>query len=128
MAWAFAIDQNIAEDGSVIKAAWTGGATADGAAPGLQFVPWADCCVQMKGTISGATLTIEGSNDSTNGVDGNWDTLDDAKGAALSLTVLTSSLKQIVQRPRWIRCALTGGTATAIAVTMIMRRANPMRT
>lgn len=127
MAFAFAIDQNIAEDGSVIKAAWTGGAAGDTGA-GLQFIPWADASVQVKGTISGSTVTIEGSNDSTNGVDGNWDTLDDAKGAALSLTVLTSSLKQIVQRPRWIRCAVTGGTGSAIAVTLIMRRANPLRT
>lgn len=127
MTWAYS-NSIIGDDGSVRKVAWTGGATADGAALGVEMPEHADNCVQATGTIGGATLTIEGSNDSTNGSDGNWETLNNAQGSALSFTSLTSTIKQIVERPRWIRPKLTGGTATGIAVTLIMRRANPLRT
>lgn len=109
-------------DGSCRLVSWTGGATADGAATAVELTEFADNCMQAIGTIGGATLVLEGSNDGTN-----WETLNNAQGGALSFTALTSTIKQIVERPRYIRPKLTGGTATGIGVYLVMRRANPMR-
>ncbi len=123
MTWAVAHSQIGEGDGSSKLIAWTGGATADGAGPAVEFPEWADNCVQIIGTIGGATVVIEGSNDGTN-----YNTLNNAQGAALSFTALTDAMKQIVERPRFIRPKITGGAASGIGVYLLMRRANPMRT
>lgn len=122
MTWAISRTQVGDKDGSATLVAWTEGATADGAAAAVELPEWADNCVHAIGTIGGATLTIEGSNDGTN-----WVTLNNAQGGALSLTAV-DVLKQIVERPRYIRPKLTGGAASGIGVYLLMRRANPMRT
>lgn len=109
-------------DGSSKLIAWTGGATADGAGSAVELPEWSDNCVHIIGTIGGATVTIEGSNDGTN-----WLTLNHP-GGALSFTALTAALKQVLERPRYIRPNITGGAATGIGVYLVMRRATPMRT
>jgi hypothetical protein len=123
MTWAVAHSQIGEGDGSSKLVAWTGGVTADGAGPAVEFPEWADNCVQIIGTISGATIVVEGSNDGTN-----YNTLNNAQGAALSFTSLADSMKQIVERPRYIRPKITGGTATGIGVYIVMRRPTGMRT
>ena len=123
MTWAITTDHVGDKDGSARLISWTGGATADGAAPAVELPEWADNCVHIIGTIGGATITIEGSNDGTNFL-----TLNNAQGGALQFTSLAAALKQIVERPRYIRPVITGGTATGIGVYLMMRRANPMRT
>ena len=129
MTWAFQAIKNLGDgDGSAKLLQWTGGVSADGAAVGVELPEWADNCVQVTGTIGGATVTIEGSNDSTNGVDGTWGTLNNAQGTALSTATLPLGPKQIVERPRWIRPNVSGGTATALAVRLLLRRTNTMRT
>ena len=62
-------------DGSSKLIAWTGGATGDGAGSAVELPEWSDNCVHIIGTIGGATVTIEGSNDGTN-----WTTLDSRSG------------------------------------------------
>ncbi len=119
MAFTFAIDNSIAEDMSVLLATWSAGATGDSGI-GVQYVPFADACVQVTGTFGGGTVTIEGSNDNTT-----WATLNNAQGTALTFTA--TGLKQVTERPRYIRPAVTGGAASAIVVTLLMRRPNPLR-
>ena len=124
MAWVISNSTEIGYgDGSSRLISWTGGATADGAATPVELPEWADNCVQIIGTIGGATITIEGSNDGTN-----YETLNNAQGGALSFVALTSTIKQIVERPRYIRPKITGGAASGIGVYLLMRRANPLRT
>lgn len=122
MTWAITRTEIGDKDGSARLIAWTGGETADGAATAVELPEWADNCVHIIGTIGGATVVIEGSNDGTNFV-----TLNNAQGGALSFTAV-DVLKQIVERPRYIRPKITGGAATGIGVYLLMRRANPMRT
>ncbi len=123
MTWAVAHSQIGEGDGSSKLVAWTGGVTADGAGPAVQFPEWADNCVQIIGTIGGATIVVEGSNDGTN-----WNTLNAASGGALSFTALTDAMKQIIERPLYIRPKITGGAATGIGVYLVMRRQTAMRT
>jgi len=122
MTWAIARIEVGDKDGSARLIAWTGGATADGSAEGVELPEWADNCVQIIGTVGGATVTIEGSNDGTN-----WITLNHP-GGALSFTSFAAALKQILERPRYIRPTITGGAATGVGVYLLMRRATPMRT
>ena len=109
-------------EGSSKLIAWTGGTTGD-IGPAVELPEWADNCVQIVGTIGGATIVIEGSNDGTN-----YNTLNSAQGAALSFVAVTDALKQIVERPRFIRPKITGGAGVSLSVYLLMRRANPMRT
>ena len=122
MTWAIARTEIGDKDGSSRLIAWTGGATADGSGSAVELPEWADNCVHIIGTIGGATVTIEGSNDGTN-----WITLNHP-GGALSFTSLAAALKQVLERPRYIRPTITGGAATGIGVYLVMRRATPMRT
>lgn len=76
--------------------------------------------VQVTGTFGvGGTVVIEGSNDGTNYV-----TLNDAGGAALSLTA--AGLKAIRELPAYIRPRVTAGDGTtSLTVTLAaMKRAS----
>lgn len=124
MTWTVSGPTPIGEgEGSSKLISWTNGATADGAATPVEMPEWADNCVQIIGTIGGATVVIEGSNDGTN-----YNTLNSAQGAALSFTALTDAMKQIVERPRYIRPRISGGAASGIGVYLLMRRPTAMRT
>lgn len=82
-----------------------------------------DICIQVTGTLgAGGTLVWQGSNDKTV-----WHTLNNAQGGALSFTAL--STKQVVERPLWMRPAVTAGDGTtSLVVTALCRRINTMRT
>lgn len=67
--------------------------------------------VQVTGTIGGATLTVEGSNDGTN-----FSTLNDAQGNALSLTAV--GIEQILENTEYIRIGRSGGTTTNVNVVI----------
>jgi len=110
-------------DGSVILLAWTNLLTANISGTPVELPEWADICVQVVANTAGsATLAIEGSNDGVT-----WGTLFNAQGVALSFTA-TAAPKQVVERPRYVRPNLTVvGTSADWTVTMLMRRANPMR-
>lgn len=85
--------------------------------------PWlrndyADKCVQIFGDFgSGASVTIEGSNDPrvisdpSNAV---WFTLTDPQANALTKT--SAAGEQILENPRWIRPNVTLGTSPDITV------------
>jgi hypothetical protein len=74
----------------------------------------ADRSVQIAGTFGAATVIVEGSNDGTN-----WTQLSDTGGTAISKTA--TFLGQIMQLTRYIRCSSSGGTGTAIVVTLLMK-------
>jgi hypothetical protein len=86
----------------------------------IQNPTHADRSVQVAGTFGGSTVIIQGSNNSTNGVDGDWVTLTDPAGAALSFT--STGLKQILQVTKWVRPSVSGGAAAAIDVDLLMVR------
>lgn len=122
MTFAFQPIQNVGDgDGSAKLIQWTDGRAGDQGAS-VELPEWADICMQATGTIGTSTLTLEGSNDGNS-----WSTLNNAQGTPISSTSLPI-LKQVVERPRFIRPALSAGTASGVTVSLMMRRANPMRT
>lgn len=108
-------------DGSVMQVVWADLTNTDADGAAVEWCQWADRCVQVTGTFGGATLTIQGSNDGTN-----WATLNNAQGTAATFTA--AGLKQIVELPRYVRPLLSGGSGSTLAVSLIMRRAQPLRT
>lgn len=71
----------------------------------------ADKSVQIAGTIGGATIVIQGSNDGSN-----WSTLRDPASVDLSFTA--AGLKAILEHTRFIRPVTSGGTGSAIVVSI----------
>lgn len=109
-------------DGSVKLYSWTlTTANTDGAP--LEWPQWADRCFTASGTWGAATLTIEGSNDGAT-----WLPLSNAAGGAAA-TFTANGAKSIIELPRYVRPNLTTpGSGASVAVQLLARRANPMRT
>jgi hypothetical protein len=88
----------------------------------VELSAWGDRSVHIFGTVGGATLVIQGSNDGVN-----WVTLNDVANGSLSFTAI-DVLYQIQEVPRYIRPSTSGGGGTQdIDVVMLMRRSNQSR-
>ena len=110
------------DDGSFVVIQWANMLNGDvGAACG--FVQFADRSVQVTGTLGAAgSVRWEGSNDSVN-----YAVLTDPQGNNLDYTVVkieTVTEIAVLARPR----VTAGDGTTSLTVTMLARRANPMRT
>lgn len=90
---------------------WTGLATGDTGSPAT--TNGKDMSVQVTGTFSGATVTIEGSNDGTN-----WVTLNDKAVPANPCTFTAAGLKGVLQQVKYIRPSVASGTGTGLVVTL----------
>lgn len=83
-------------------------------------IPGPDKTLTLRGTASTETFLAEGSNNSTNGVDGSWATLHDAAGNAISLAA--PSVPQtlvIAENTEWIRPRVTSPTGTTALIAEI---------
>lgn len=101
---------------SVRTAAWVLATGDTGVEVG--FADFADRSVQVSGTFGGATITLEGSN---NGTD--WVGLRDPQGVAISFTA--AGLKQVLESTLLVRPVITGGAASSVNVTLLMRLTSP---
>jgi len=123
MATAAPVMNEIAGDGSVIRAVWTLGSGANnnvGAA--IPFTQWADRSVQMNGTFNVATVVWQGSND--DGV--TWTTLTNPLGQAISHNA--AAIDAVVEVCQLARPSSSGGgVAQSVTIAAVLRRANPMR-
>jgi hypothetical protein len=104
---AISIDKNIAKDGAVIAATWTGltFATTDDGAP-LGQPAWGERTVQVFGTFGvGGSLALEGSNNGTN-----WAPVANRAGSALVFT--SAGINRIQDYPLYVRPRVTAGDGT----------------
>lgn len=95
-----------------VLASWSLGA-GDSGVP-VRYAGAADRTVQIVGTFGGATVDIQGSLDGTN-----WSSVTDAQGNAITAT--SATLEAVTELVRFIRPVVTGGTGTAVTVTILMR-------
>jgi len=115
-------DIALTNDQSVKMFTYAAMANGDDGEP-LSSPEFGDICVQITGTLgTGGTLVWQGSNDKSV-----WHTLNNAQGGTMSLTAL--AIKQVVERPLWMRPAVTAGDGTtSLVATVLARRVNTMRT
>lgn len=113
----------VAPDGSVELLTWTlTTANVDGAP--FELTTHADIVWQAIGTWGGATLTIQGSNTTT---DAEFMSLSNAAGGTAA-TFTTDGLKQTIEVPRYKRPKLTtAGVGATVVVTALVRRNTPHR-
>ena len=92
---------------------WVGmSAGDDGRA--VEYSEFADRSVQFSGVFSGASVSLQGSNDGVN-----WHILTDPLGAPITRTV--ASLAAVTEMTRFVRPVIAGGTgSTAITCTLFM--------
>lgn len=98
--------------GDAWVASWDLGNADQGAA--CEMIMASDKSVQIEGTFGGATVVLQGSNDGSN-----WKTLSDPSNTALSFT--SAGLEAVLEHTRYIRPSSSGGTGTAVTVTVFMR-------
>lgn len=84
----------------------------DGAA--VEAIEFADRSVQVAGSFGGASVVIEGSNDSTN-----YGTLTDPQGNDLSL--VGSKVEMVSEVTRLIRPRVVAGSGTSVTVSLLAR-------
>ena len=111
------------QDGSTKKVTWTL-TTADHTGTAVKLPEWADRTIQFGGTWGGATAIVEGSQD--NVLFGGLSNA--AGGAAISKTADAGPVS-IIELPIYMRPRLSVvGAGATVTATLLLRRANPMRT
>lgn len=109
-------------DGSLNLYTWPLTTANPDGAP-IQAPEWADRTWQATGTFGGATVAFQGSNDGTN-----WFSLTNAAGGA-AVALVAAGGCSTVELPLYVRPNLTVvGAGATISVTLLARRATPMRT
>ena len=110
------------DNGTTVKVTWNalagvGGSNNVGVA--TKMLGFADRCVEVRGTFDGSIVVLEGSNGGTS-----YFTLTNPAGSALSFSA--AGLKQVVERPQFVRPNVSNnGNNAAIVVDLVMCRANP---
>lgn len=111
------------QDGSVMRVTWALTSSNPDGAP-IPFAEYSDRTVVVSGTWGGATLELQGSNELTPTT---FVQLNSAAGSAATAT--TNKAIQVLEVPLYFRPNLTVvGAGASITVTLIARRATPMRT
>lgn len=80
----------------------------------IQMCGAADRSVQITGTFGSATILLQGSNDGTN-----YATLTDPQGNVISKT--SAAIEQIEELTRYIKPSTSGGTGSAITVSVLLK-------
>ena len=102
--------------GGVKVVTWTPFTSAN--LDGAPFVcgQWADKCVQVYGTFDSATVTMQGTNDTTGGT---YATLNDPQGNALTFTV--AKIEQVLENSYQVRPLVSGaGASASVTVKMLV--------
>ena len=114
-------------DGSLISVVWSALTTTNTSGTPVPAAEWADRTIQFAGTFgAGGTVKLQGTLDA-DPLSSNYSDLADAQGNAISKTAL--SVEAVVELVQWVKPVVTAGDGTtSINATMLMRRANPLRT
>lgn len=92
--------------------------TADGTGDSVTLPGQADRSVQFTGSFNGASITMQGSNVISPGVN-DWFTLTDLVGDPITLTAVGG--RAISENTLHVRPVLTGGTAASVVVSLLNR-------
>jgi hypothetical protein len=90
---------------------------------GVQCSGFPDQTVEVSGTFGGATVTLLGSNSSTDGTaaTGTWYTLTDPLGTGNAMAFTSNGMKTLLQNPLWIRPSTAGGSGSSLNVYLVSK-------
>lgn len=111
------------QDGSAFQYVWTPVTNADTCAA-IRRPAHADRSVHVSGTFNGASVAVNGSNETggTNAV-----ALNDPGGTAIAITA--AGAKLILENMLYYQPAATGGGGSqSLTISMLVRMTNPLRT
>lgn len=110
-------------EGSVRKIVWALLTTTNADGYPAEWIQWADRSIQFNGTFgAGGTIKMQGSNDGTN-----WFDLTDLQGNAISKGA--AGIEACVELTQFVRPFVSAGDGTTnLTATLVMRRAQPLRT
>jgi hypothetical protein len=113
-------------ENKIVKIAWLNLTTTNYVGVGVRYPAYADKTVQLTGTLSGGTpiWTMEGSNDSTNGVDGTWGALKASDGNTVALNVI-GEIDLIAPNSIWIRPNRVSGGDGSTSLNVYLLARNP---
>jgi hypothetical protein len=115
------LDKN---DKGIIKVVWNGLDATNNVGTPVRFEPYSDRTVQMNGTFNNVTMVLEGSLEE--GGAGTYFTLTDPQGNAISKT--SAAGEAVTEIAQYVRPnGSGGGIVSNVTVTLLMRRANPVR-
>jgi hypothetical protein len=84
---------------------------------GVALSDYPDKCVQAVGTVVAGVM--QGSNDSTDGLNGTWATINMEAGAASNFA--TDPIHTLLDNPLWVRPSMADLTGTVV-VTLVAHR------
>ena len=106
-----------------ITATWSGMAQAD-VGVGVRLFRYGDKTAQSYlgagGQFGTSSIFVEGSNNSTDGIDGAWTYVTDPQGTNINLSQVNSgtNMEAMVENPAWARPRVGTGTGSLVAVAM----------
>ena len=74
-------------------------------------------CAQVDGTFSGATVTMQGSNDGTT-----WYALNETGTPANACAFTAAGLKGVLQVPRYVRPSVASGSGTGLTIVLFTKK------
>lgn len=103
-----------------VKVQWT--LEAGDVGRGVPVSSFPDKTIINRNTGGGAvygtsTFTFKGSNNSTDGEDGTWQTLADKQGNAISKTA--DGVESVLENPLWVRPEYSAGTGTTLVAELL---------
>lgn len=104
-----------AQGRTIVRTIWAGVATGDTILPlGVTEAAGVAGAVQFSGTFGGATVTLQASNDDVTYFD-----MKDMNGVVISATA--GALFEFSTAATYLRPAVSGGTANAVDITLVLR-------
>lgn len=81
---------------------------------GKKVADFPDKTVSVRGTFDSATMTLKGSMNSTDGLNGTWFTLTDPQGNNIAKT--SAAIEAVMENPVWIKPDISGGGASCALI------------
>ena len=107
-------------NGSCVLAVWTPVTENDTCSP-VSFPEFSDKSVHVSGTFGGASVAVNGSNNSG----ASYVALNDPSSTAIAIT--TEKIKAVLENTVRIQPAATGGSGQSLTISMLFHVANPLR-
>ena len=108
-------------DGSTVLVVWTPVTENDTCRP-VSYPEMSDKSVHVSGTFGGASVAVNGSNNSG----ASYAALNDPSSTAIAIT--SEKIKAVLENTALVQPSPTGGSGQSLTISMLFHLTNPLRT